>query len=152
MRSVVALAFLLAAGPAIAQTPLTGSTGEPTTNTPPLAGTAVAPGPAAGPGTTGTPASGATRAARARGDHAPRVRHPLAERFNEADTDHDGSLTLAEARAAKMGEVVRDFGLIDKDKKGTVTLEQIQEFRRERRAARAADEGREPAGQAGVAR
>ncbi len=78
------------------------------------------------------------------------MRRPLAERFNEADTDHDGSLTLAEARAAKMGEVVRDFGLIDKDKKGTVTLEQIQEFRRERRAARAAEEGRPAVAQPGA--
>lgn len=149
MRSLLALTVLLAAAaPAAAQTPLTGATGEPTTNTPPLAGTAVAPGPAAGPGAGGAAAphqGRGGRAAAAQADsgaehHGGHVRRPLAERFQDADTDHDGSLTLAEARTAKLGEVVRDFGLIDKDKKGTVTLQQIQDFRRERSAARAASE------------
>jgi len=136
MRLSLALAFVIATVPAFAQTPLTGATGEPTTNTPPLAGTAIAPGPAAGP------AAGAQTPARGKAGHGHHPRRPFAARFSEADTDHDGSLTLAEARAGKMGEVVRDFGLIDKDKKGTVTVDQIRDFRRARRAARAADEAR----------
>lgn len=135
MRPALALAVLLAAAPALAQTPLTGSPGVPTTNAPPLSGTAVAPTP-----TESAPAAAAP--ARGKTPHARRTAHPLAERFTQADTDHDGSLTLAEARAAKMGEVVRDFGLIDKGKKGHVTLEDIQNFRRERRAARASVEAR----------
>jgi hypothetical protein len=139
MRHAAMLALVLLATPALAQTPLTGSTGEPSTATPPLAGTAVAPGPAAGP-------AASPEAAPARGEraahHARLEPRSLAERFHEADTKHDGHLTVAEARVAKMGEVVRDFGLIDKNKTGSVTLEEIQQFRQERRAARAAEEAR----------
>lgn len=141
MRPVLALAFLVAAAPAFAQTPLTGDTGLPASNTRPLSGTAVQPGPAAGP-SSGPPAAETTRPARGRGTHAHGKHRPLSERFAEANTTHDGHLTLAQARAAKMNEVVRDFGLIDKDKKGYVTVDGIKEFRRARRAARAADEAR----------
>ena len=141
MRPALALAVLLAATPAFAQTPLTGTTGVPTTNTPPLAGTAVEPGPAAGP-PSGAPATEGARPARGRGTHAHGKRRPLADRVAEANTTHDGHLTLAQARAAKMNEVVRDFGLIDKEKKGYVTVDGIKAFRHERRAARAAEEAR----------
>ena len=74
--------------------------------------------------------------------HAHRAHRKLADRFAEANTTHDGHLTLAQARDAKMNEVVRDFGLIDKDKKGYVTVDGIKAFRHERRAARAAAEAR----------
>jgi Ca2+-binding EF-hand superfamily protein len=50
----------------------------------------------------------------------------LEQRFAAADKDHDGKLTLEEARAAGMTSVVRDFALIDKDKQGFVTLEQLK--------------------------
>lgn len=142
MRPAFALAFLLAAAPAFAQTPLTGTTGVPTTNTPPLSGTAVAPVPAAGPPSGPPPAATGVMPARGKGSHAHRKHRPLAERFAEANTTHDGHLTLAQARAAKMNGVVRDFGLIDKDKKGYVTADGIKAFRHERRAARAAEEAR----------
>ncbi len=147
MRPVLAFAFLLVAAPAFAQTPLTGSTGEPTTNTRPLSGTAVQPGPAAGrpsgPSTSeAAPATEAEPRAQGRGMHTHGKRRSLAERFAEANTTHDGHLTLAQARDARMNEVVRDFGLIDKDKKGYVTVDGIKQFRHERRAARAAAEAR----------
>ena len=141
MRPALALTVLLVAMPAFAQTPLTGATGEPTTNTRPLSGTAVQPGPAAG-SPSGAPAAEETAPARGKGMHAHHARRKLAERFAEANTTHDGHLTLAQARDAKMNEVVRDFGLIDKDKKGYVTVDAIKQFRHERRAARAAAEAR----------
>jgi hypothetical protein len=140
MRHAFVLAFLVAT-PVLAQTPLTGSAGLPTSNTPPLSGTAVAPGPAAGPPS--GPTAGETPApAEGRRAHAHHARRPLAERFAEANTTHDGHLTLAQAQDAHMNAVARDFGLIDKQKRGYVTLDEIKAFRRERRAARARTESR----------
>ena len=142
MRHAFLLAFLLAASPVLAQTPLTGSSGVPTSNTPPLSGTAVAPGPAAGP-PSGPPAGEAAPApAEGRRAHAHHARRPLAERFAEANTTHDGHLTLAQAQDAHMNAVARDFGLIDKQKRGYITLDEIKVFRHERRAARARAEAR----------
>ena len=136
MRHAFVLA-LLATTPVLAQTPLTGSPGLPTTNTPPLSGTAVAPGPAAGPPS--GPSAAETTPAPAEGRRAPHAHHArrtLAERFAEANTAHDGHLTLAQAQDAHMNAGARDFGLIDKQKKGYVTLDEIKTFRHERRAAR----------------
>jgi hypothetical protein len=50
----------------------------------------------------------------------------LEKRFAAADKDHDGKLTLEEARAAGMNSVVRDFDRIDKDRKGFLTLDQLK--------------------------
>jgi hypothetical protein len=50
----------------------------------------------------------------------------LEKRFAAADKDHDGKLTLEEARAAGMSSVVRDFDRIDKDKRGFLTLDQLK--------------------------
>ena len=137
MRRLLALAFVLSALPAFAQTPLTGNLGEPTANTPPLSGTEVAPGPAAGP-SSGTSAGEAPESRRSRHGAAAHKRRTLAERFAEANTTHDGHLTAAQAEEGRMKAVVRDFAMIDKQKRGYVTLDEIKEFRRERRAARAA--------------
>jgi Ca2+-binding EF-hand superfamily protein len=49
----------------------------------------------------------------------------LESRFNEADKDGDGKLTLDEAEAG-MPRVAKNFALIDKDKKGYVTLDEIK--------------------------
>ena len=51
----------------------------------------------------------------------------IEERFQAADKDHDGKLTLAEAKAG-MPRVARGFDKIDKDKKGYLTVEQIKAF------------------------
>ena len=51
----------------------------------------------------------------------------IAERFQAADTNHDGKLTLEEAKAG-MPRVAAAFSQIDVENKGYVTLEQIQAF------------------------
>jgi Ca2+-binding EF-hand superfamily protein len=51
----------------------------------------------------------------------------IADKFNAADTDHDGKLTLEEAKAG-MPRVAKAFSRIDVEKKGYVTLEEIQAF------------------------
>ena len=50
----------------------------------------------------------------------------IAERFAAADKNHDGKLTLEEARAG-MPRIAAAFDKIDVDNKGYLTLEQIQE-------------------------
>ena len=77
--------------------------------------------PAAAPAP--TPAAGTGRAT-------------LRDRFDAADAAHDGHLTLAEAQAAGMRQVVRNFAAIDAGHKGYVTLSDIRQFRQARRAAR----------------
>ncbi len=49
----------------------------------------------------------------------------IAERFAEADTNHDGRLTLAEAEAG-MPRVAANFNKVDADHSGTVTLAEIE--------------------------
>jgi len=51
----------------------------------------------------------------------------IAARFQAADTNHDGKLTLEEAKAG-MPRVAAVFSQIDVENKGYVTLEQIQAF------------------------
>lgn len=49
----------------------------------------------------------------------------IAERFAAADTDHNGQLTLAEAKAG-MPRVAANFAKIDADQSGTVTVAEIE--------------------------
>jgi Ca2+-binding EF-hand superfamily protein len=56
----------------------------------------------------------------------------MAERFKAADTDHDGKLTLEEAKAG-MPMVARNFDKIDTGHTGGVTLEQIAASARQMR-------------------
>lgn len=49
----------------------------------------------------------------------------IAARFAAADTDHDGQLTPAEAKAG-MPRVAANFDKIDADRSGTVTLAEIE--------------------------
>ncbi len=115
MRLIAALTILsLAAVPALAQTPLTGTTGAPTSAPTPAAPAVVA----------------ATRSIAHR--HA-----TLQERFDEANVTHDGRLTPEQARA-KMPAVARDFEVIDADHDGTVTVDEIKAHAAARRAARKA--------------
>ena len=48
------------------------------------------------------------------------------QRFEKANTTHDGKLTKAQATTAKWTTVTRNFATIDKGKKGFVTVEEIK--------------------------
>ncbi len=61
----------------------------------------------------------------------------LAERFDEANTTHDGHLTAEQARA-KMPAIARDFTAIDTGNRGYVTVDDIKAYNREKRAAKRA--------------
>jgi hypothetical protein len=120
MRWIIATAFLLLTATAQAQTPLTGTTGAPGSVTPPNA----AP-PAAGQVAPASPAPAA---------HARKPRRTLQERFDEANTTHDGHLTAEQARAG-LPSVARDFDAIDTTHKGYVTIDDIKAHRAAVRAA-----------------
>lgn len=95
------LALALASGAALAQT----TPAAPATGTPPAT-------------TQGTkPAT-----------TKPRI--PFETRFDNANTTHDGKLTLDQAKAAKMRGVVKHFTAIDKDKKGYITKADVEAFRK----------------------
>ena len=122
----VLVALLLGAGMAHAQviSPLGGSNNRrPGT---PLPG-ASAPAPEVAPPSSAKPSSSAS-------PH--RARRTLAQRFEAANTTHDGKLTLEQARAGRLNAVARDFDKIDKDKDGTVTMDEIKAYQAEQRAAR----------------
>jgi hypothetical protein len=113
MRLTLAALLVMLAGAAQAQAPLTGTTapaGSPTVGTP--SGEVVAP------------------PARTR-------RRTLQERFDAANTTHDGHLTAEQARS-HMPAVARDWDQIDTAKVGYVTLDQIREHNRAAAAARRA--------------
>jgi len=62
--------------------------------------------------------------------------HKFIERFQAANTTGDGHLTLAQARAAQLPMVVRNFDAIDAQHKGYVTLQDIRAWRQQMRAER----------------
>jgi hypothetical protein len=51
----------------------------------------------------------------------------LTQKFEQADTDHDGKLTLAEAKAG-MPRLAAHFDEIDTQHQGYLTLDQIKQF------------------------
>jgi len=108
--TMIAAVLALAAGPALAQSaqPAGPRSGQP-----------------------------ATAAAAAPANVAPtHRRRTMQERFDAANTTHDGHLTLEQARAGRMNAVVRDFAEIDTAKRGYVTLDDIRAHRRAVRQAR----------------
>ena len=62
------------------------------------------------------------------------VEGKLRRAFDAADTQHAGSITLEEARAAQLGYVVQNFGEIDVARTGRVTFEDVKRFLRSRGA------------------
>lgn len=61
----------------------------------------------------------------------------LPERFEMANTSHDGRLTLDQAKSAKaMHVVARNFDAIDATHKGYITEDDIRAWYKARRAAR----------------
>ena len=71
----------------------------------------------------GDPANGDHPRA-AGGPPSPEQQQRMAERFKSADADHDGKLTLDEAKAG-FPMVARNFDKIDTGHTGSITLEQI---------------------------
>jgi Ca2+-binding EF-hand superfamily protein len=65
-------------------------------------------------------------------EQSQRMAARMAERFKTADTDHDGKLTLEEAKAG-MPMVARNFDKIDTGHTGSVTLEQVAASARQMR-------------------
>ena len=59
----------------------------------------------------------------------------MAERFNTADTNHDGKLSLDEAKAG-LPMVARNFDQIDTEHTGSVTLEQLRAYAKTRMGQR----------------
>ncbi len=113
MRYTIPLiAALLLAFQAQAQTPSTSTTPAPS-------------GPAA---TAPAPADSATTTSHRH------TRMSLQQRFDQANTTHDGHLTLNQAKAG-MPMVAKHFDAIDKDKKGYVTTDDIHGYTAQRRSA-----------------
>jgi hypothetical protein len=59
----------------------------------------------------------------------PGLQRQLVDRFNQANTTHDGHLTLAQAQAGGLGWIVRHFNEVDMGSKGFVTLADLQAYR-----------------------
>ena len=136
IRSTIA-ALLLTTSLAHAQavSPLGGSTNNAGSPPPALATKPATPATTA-PATTApaTTAPAATTPATA----TPRAHRTFDERFAAANTTHDGKLTLDQAKAGHLRAVARDFAIIDKSKKGYVTLDEVKAHQSEQRAARKA--------------
>jgi hypothetical protein len=94
------------------------------------AGLAQTPAPAAAPPATSAPAAPAPK-------HPARVTR-LEQRFIDANTSHDGHLTLEQAKTAKMSSTVKHFATIDRGAKGYVTMDDMKTAVAEARAAKAA--------------
>jgi hypothetical protein len=65
-----------------------------------------------------------------------RPRQTFAQRFANANTTHDGRLTLQQAQAARMGGVAKNFAAIDRENKGYVTKQDIAAYRKAMRTQR----------------
>jgi hypothetical protein len=130
MRFTLPLAALaLVAFQAQAQTPST----TPSTTPAPAASQPSTVAPTMPAPTGAAPSSSSSPATH----HAHAKRMTLQERFDQANTSHDGHLTLDQAKAGLPG-VARHFGAIDKDKKGYVTVEEIHAYNTQHRAHRTA--------------
>ncbi|MBN8910121.1 MAG: hypothetical protein J0H99_26775 [Rhodospirillales bacterium] len=96
-----------------------------------------APAPAASQPSAVQPAMPAPSAAAPSAATTPHRTHAkrmtLQQRFDKANTTHDGHLTLDQAKAGLPG-VAKHFGAIDKDKKGYVTMEEIHAYNTQHRA------------------
>ncbi len=136
IRSLL-IALLLTTSLAHAQaiSPLGGSTNNAGSTPPALPQRPTTVEPPTAPTSPATPATTPARHARRNMD----------ERFTAANTTHDGKLTLDQAKAGHLRAVVRDFAMIDKSKRGYVTLDEIKAHQSEQRAARkAAREAKKP--------
>ena len=123
--AVLAALAILFSAPAFAQQSVPGTTAPPGAAPVPMG--SLPPGSVARPGT------------------APRQRLTMAQRFEAANTSHDGKLTLDQARNGHMPQVARQFDTIDATHKGYVTMDDIRAAARARREARRAARLAQPA-------
>ena len=56
------------------------------------------------------------------------------QRFHEANTTHDGKLTLQQAQAANLKMIVNHFSEIDTQNRGYVTLPELRAYAKQMRA------------------
>lgn len=66
-------------------------------------------------------------------DHPTHKRITMMQRFDQANTTHDGHLTLEQAKGGYKS-VARHFSAIDQDKKGYVTEDDIKAYYKTQRA------------------
>jgi uncharacterized membrane protein len=59
----------------------------------------------------------------------------LRQRFDEADLDADGTLTLEEAKRAQLGFIANHFSSIDRGGQGKVSFADLDAFMEQRRLA-----------------
>ena len=127
MRAAIPLAaFLIITTAAAAQSPPPYQQGQP------------GPGPYDAPQGAppvdqqgGPPPGGAPYSGAPQGGHGMKAM----EKFQAANTTHDGKLTLQQAQAANLHPIIRNFAAIDREHKGYVTVQDIREWRQARRAA-----------------
>jgi hypothetical protein len=112
------LALSLASLPVLAQTT------APATPAPSSAPAAAAPAASAN----APPATGYRKGTRT-------TRTTFQQRFDAANTTHDGKLTKDQAQAARMYSTVKNWDAIDKDKKGYVTADDLKAYAAAQRAA-----------------
>jgi len=108
MRLAILAATVLFTTAALAQTPA-----------------AVTSAPLSSPSAPATPATPATPAPKAVAKPKAPVQ-TVEQRFEKANTSHDGKLTKAQATAAKWTAVTRAFVAMDKDKKGYLTVDEVK--------------------------
>jgi hypothetical protein len=73
------------------------------------------------------PAPSQEHASKATGAQA----HRFLDRFNAANTTHDGRLTLQQAQAANMPWVSQHFAAIDSQQKGYITIQDVRAYRQQ---------------------
>jgi hypothetical protein len=93
------------------------------------------PPPASTAGPTDAPADAPAEAPIGQQQPNPRPQRFI-ERFQAANMTGDGRLTLAQAEAAHLQMIVRNFDTIDAQHKGYVTLQDIQAYRQQMHATR----------------
>jgi Ca2+-binding EF-hand superfamily protein len=60
--------------------------------------------------------------------------HRFLDRFNAANTSHDGRLTLQQVQSANMSWVAKHFAAIDTQHKGYITVQGVRAYRQQRRS------------------
>lgn len=63
------------------------------------------------------------------------VENKLRQSFDAADTEHRGSITLAQAKAANLGMIAGNFEQIDATRSGRVSFEDVKRFLKKRGAS-----------------